>query len=264
MTVIAIANHKGGTAKTTSAVNIAAELARAGRRVLLIDLDPQGHVARSLGLQALAYSPERPGGPCVSFLLEGARSLKASILPAGKGRGDLFVVPATNRVRYVGRKLAAIDAVMSADDPEHVALADALTVRLGNAPTVFHFIIFDCPPNLDLLRSAVYNIADRVIVPVKVDDLSVDGLRQQVQDLNGARARLWKVLPTMYRERQRIDRYALDSLMRTFGRWVAEPVPELVAVKEAPNAGQTLAEYAPDSAATLAYRALSMSLLEAR
>ena len=262
--IIAFANNKGGVGKTTSSVTAAHMLARnligpddkPRGAVLLIDLDPQGHVARALGL-----TNER--GVCVSDFLMGRAAFKDAVLWAdrkaeGLPRPNLFVMPATQRLRGVGLKLMGQDlGARAAGEPGE--LDDILNHRLGPFVARFAYVILDCPPNLDVFRNAVYNFADTVVAPVKMDDLSVDGLVQHTADItaaraSGARADLAHILPTMYRQRQTLDQFALEAVREKFSRKVAEPIPELVAVKEAPAAGgRTLVEYAPDSPATAAY-----------
>ena len=262
--IIAFANSKGGVGKSTSAVNVADMLARslvgpdgkARAAVLLVDLDPQGHAARSLGLA-------NEKGVCISDFLLGRLAFKDAVLWAdrkaeGLPRPNLFVMPATQRLRATGLRLMGADlGAMTAG--ESGELADILSHKLGGYASSFAYVVLDCPPNLDVFRNAVYNFAPTVVAPVKMDDLSVDGLVQHTADINaarkaGARADLTHILPTMFRARQTIDQFALDAIRQRFNGKVADPIPELVAVKEAPAAGgRTLIEYAPDSPATAAY-----------
>lgn len=277
--IVAVANNKGGTAKSTTAVNLADMLARqlvrangeADGRVLLIDLDPQGHVARSLGLRHLVYGPDNEDGACLSFLLEGKRGLRQTVISANRAaeglpRRNLYVIPATARLRDTGAALSRQDAMATLAQMNgersaegHVFVRDILHDRVGPIVDQFVYIILDCPPNLDVLRAAVYHFADEVIVPVKTDDLSVDGLAQHTRDLveaheRGGRAGLAYIVPTMVRPRQLLDQFAITEMRKVYRDMVVDPIPELVAVKEAPaNNGQTLAEYAPDSPATVAY-----------
>ena len=127
----------------------------------------------------------------------------------------------------------------------------------------FAFIVIDCPPKLDTLKRAVYNFADRVVVPVKADHVSLVGARQHTDDLYNLhdenprkfKARVSLVIPTMMPSRQVLAGQVVEQMQAFYGRdLVTAPIPESVYVKEAPAAsGQTLFEYAPSSAPSRAY-----------
>lgn len=280
-TVIAVANNKGGVAKTTTAVNLADGLARRllgpdsrpRGHVLLIDLDPQGNVADAMGVRDRVHDPEdNRSGPCVSFLLLGQRTLRESILSldrAGDGlpRPNLFLIPASRRLEKTTDELIIRDYAESRKKPAermYPLLDDVLVERLAPAMDLFRYIIIDCPPKLDVLKSAVYRFADRVIVPTKPDFLSVQGAVQHTEDLGeltgdgSVKAKLAYIVPSMVNLRQVMDQQMMVSLMKTYGRArISAPVPQAVVVKEsAGRGGRTLMEYAPESPAARAYQHL--------
>lgn len=278
-TVIAVANNKGGVAKTTTAVNLADGLARQmmgadGRpsgHVMLIDLDPQGNVADATGVRPQVHDPEtNKDGPCISFLLLGQRTLRDSVLSLdrtgdGLPRPNLFLIPASRRLEKTTDELILRDyaeARKKKAERSYPLLDDVLVERLAPALGIFRYIVIDCPPKLDVLKTAVYRFADRVIVPTKPDFLSVQGAVQHTEDMYGMegeiKARLAYIVPSMVNLRQVMDQEMMVSLMKAYGRKrIAAPVPQAVVVKEsAGRGGRTLMEYAPESPAALAYRHL--------
>lgn len=276
--VIAVANNKGGVAKTTTAVNVADMLARRligadGKptgHVLLVDLDPQGNVADALGVRSQVYDEDRnPAGPCVSFLLMGAKTLRESVVSLdrkgdGLPRPNLFLVPASRRLESITEELIVREFVDGRKTRrEYPPLDDVLSARFAPALDIFRYIIIDCPPKLDTLKKAVYRFAERVIVPTKPDFLSVEGAVQHTEDLDMLRdqvkARVAYVVPSMVHPRQVMDQQMMVALMKTYGRnRIAAPVPQSVAVKESSGrGGRTLMEYAPDSPAAQAYQHLA-------
>lgn len=281
--VIAVANNKGGVAKTTTAVNLADGLARRligpdGRprgHVLLVDLDPQGNVADAMGVRNKVHDPDgNRSGPCVSFLLLGQRTLRDSVLPldrAGDGlpRPNLFLIPASRRLEGTTDELIIRDYAESRKKEHermYPLLNDVLVERLAPVMGLFRYIVIDCPPKLDVLKTAVYRFADRVIVPTKPDFLSVQGAVQHTEDLlalhrekeKRIKAQLAYIVPAMVNLRQVMDQQMMVALMKTYGRGhVAAPVPQAVVVKEsAGRGGRTLMEYAPESPAAAAYQHL--------
>lgn len=276
--VIAVANNKGGVAKTTTAVNLADMLARRligpdGKptgHVLLVDLDPQGNVADALGVRSQVYNEQlNPTGPCISFLLMGTKTLRESVLSLdrkgdGLPRPNLFLVPATRRLENMTEELIVREFSDSRRPRrEYPPLNDVLSVRFAPALDIFRYIVIDCPPKLDTLKMAVYRFAERVIVPTKPDFLSVEGAVQHTEDLlalkEQVKARTAYVVPSMVHPRQIMDQQMMVALMKAYGRnRIAAPVPQSVVVKESfGRGGRTLMEYAPDSPAAQAYQHLA-------
>lgn len=280
--VIAIANNKGGVGKTTTAANLAfglaTELGNAGR-VLLIDLDTQGNQADMFGVRDRIFNANNnPDGACISNLINDPDGAIQEFIVSvdrrdeGLNRPNLFLTPATNELSLAIETVAAIDSVnayqasisRSRRRPTVKAQMDTLlSDRFARVMQTFHYIIIDCPPNLDTLKTAVYEFADEVIVPVKADRLSAIGAQQHTDDIlamireRGIKVRISQIVPTMMQPRQILAKQTVEWLRKRYGNLVSTPIPESVYVKESPAAdGRTLFEYAPDSKPAQAYRDL--------
>ncbi|HEY3495442.1 MAG TPA: ParA family protein, partial [Polyangiaceae bacterium] len=242
--VLAVFNHKGGTAKTTTAVHVAAGLARAGKRVLLVDTDGQGNAGASLGVTAerSLYHVLVMGLPYTQALVE--------------ARPNLHVLPANET-------LAAAELYLSGQRQRDRVLA----ARLEGVREAYDFVVVDCSPSLSLLNQNALCVADGVLCPVACDYLSLLGVRQvlrtvkQVNRLLGHRLAVWGVLPTLYDSRARICREALETLQKTFQGVCLDPVHFAIRAKEAPAHGKTLFEYAPSSPAAVDYENVVKKLL---
>jgi chromosome partitioning protein len=231
---IAFINEKGGTGKTTLAVNVASYFAsKKNRRVLLVDLDTQGHAGKSLGIDARASAPN-----VFHLLTDPAMTLeqvtRSTALP------NLWVVPAW-------KEMAEFPTV-AADDAERALrlkrrLADAADGR-------FDFVIFDAPPSLGLVSSNILVAAHEIVVPVATTYLSLDGCAEiidsvkKVVDTLNPQLRVTVVIPTMYRKSALSDEI-VAKLRAYFPKRVTQPLGFNVAIDEAQSHGQTIWEYAP-------------------
>ena len=267
----AFTNNKGGTGKSTSCVNIAALVAQArpDTAVLIIDLDPQSHVARFLGLT------EKTQGMCVGNVLKDPSKLRANIVNAGRPdypRRNLFVIPSSRDLEMTVEEIVALSTVRArrGENVLNTLLADALS---GLAET-FGYIFIDCPPNLGSLTNAVYNFAHEAVVPTATKAVDFDGAQEHTLQLDRLRrqmpdviqAKLRYVIPTMYDARTRQAIRVVEAMREVYGlETVTIPIPERVEVKEAPENGLTLYEYAravgKESQSLVAYAGIARRMI---
>lgn len=264
-TILAISNSKGGVAKTTTAVSmahgLAMRLAQDGGRVLLVDLDPQGNVssalrvtpkAKSLADLLLEFLLAEPDGDQLKEMF--SQVLIDASTPDNQ-RPGFFIIPSSRKLAKVKAKIIALSAV----NGDGNAIENIFESTLGRLRSVFRYIVLDCPPTLDIFDRAVYRFADKVIMPVKVDFLGEVGTAQKTEDINEARrdgmgVELAYVLPTFVDGRQVLAKQVLATLIKHFGKAkIATPIPRSVLLEQAPATGQTIYEYAPDSAAATSY-----------
>lgn len=265
--IFAVVNRKGGVGKTTTAVTLGHGLARkieGDGHVLIVDLDPQGNVATSLGLNT--------NGKDIAGVLTGQVPVEENILHAdrsdqgGPSRPNLWVLPASDALADAKLTLvanAALGSVLNqfgGRSSQAVPTDRLLQTHLAKAVATFDYIILDCPPSLDMLGTAIYYFADEAIVPVKVDYLGVGGAARHTQNIIKAQAegidiRVGYIVPTFVRAREVLARQMLQALIDSYGKSrVAAPIPQSVVVEQAPAAGGlTLFEYAEDSLPTQSY-----------
>ena len=242
--VFSVFNHKGGTAKTTTAVSISAGLASRGKRVLLVDTDSQGNVGTSLHLEF-----ERSLYHVIVMGLD----YREAVISA---RPDLDVLPANET-------LAAAELYLSGRKNRDRLLRH----RLQRAQSDYDFIVVDCSPSLSLLNQNALVMSDSVLCPVACDYLSLVGVRQVLRTLRHVNqflrhpVELWGVLPTLYDARARVCREAHETLLEHFGGRCLDPIRHAARVKEAPSQGKTVFEYAPGSFAMADYMAVVEKLI---
>jgi chromosome partitioning protein len=246
--VYAFANQKGGVGKTTTAINLAACLAEAGERALVVDLDPQANATSGLGMRA--------NGTSSYDLLDGA---PLSELAKPTKFENLFLVPA--KPELAG---AAVELSQHGDGERY--LAQALEHVEG-----FDFVLLDCPPSLGPLTVNALAAADRVIVPVQTEYYALEGLAQLVQSINLIKTRLNPkleiagVLLTMADARTKLSADVEAEVRRHFGNLVFEAVvPRSVRVAEAPSHGLPVTHYDRRSRGAEAYWKVAMELVERR
>lgn len=233
---IAVLNHKGGTGKTTTSVNLAAGLADRGRNVLLIDCDPQGHVGVSLGIK-------------------GALGVK-EVLSDGVRPQDV-VVPITERLHVLsaGVTLALSEVQMAR---MQTGAREVMRRRLTGL-SGYDYILLDCGPSHSFLNANALAWCDRVLIPVACDYLSMVGVRQVTRSIReaneggGPPVEILGVLPTFYDARNRISEESVRSLRTHFPDQVPPPIGINTKLREAPSKRRTIFEYAPTSRGALDY-----------
>jgi chromosome partitioning protein len=241
-TIIAVINQKGGVGKTTTAVNLSAQLASDRSPVLLIDLDPQGNATSGLGL------PKDMGLTTYEMLLGGA-TLEQAVHPTN--RPGLYILPAN-------ANLAAAEIELVGMLQRELALRNALQTA------AYEYVIIDCPPALGLLTINALSAASTILIPVQTEYYALEGLGQLLatvqrvrQSLNPSLDLLGVVL-TMYDKRTSLSEQVMDELHNHFGDKVFKVVvPRNVRLAEAPSFGKTIFEHDRWSKGARAYKNLA-------
>ncbi len=246
--VIALANHKGGSGKTTTAIHLAGALATLGRRVLVVDLDPQAHATLGLSCEAEEL-------PSVREVLGGAVRASAALRAAP---GGITMLPAHGRL-----------AEFEEDAARALHSERALVRALAEVSDRFDEILIDCPPRADgLLTSNAVRAADTVLLAVETGAFALQGAVRALE-LVAAAARAQghepriDVVATLYERRQRIAREVLIAMQARFGLRLCDTVVRTSArLREAAGAGLPIQLFAPRSSAALDFAALAEEVLQ--
>lgn len=248
--IIAVINQKGGVAKTTTVINLADGLVREGKRVLVVDLDPQGNATSGLGIK------RRELEKSVYHLLFGEENAEDIILQTDFG--ELYVLPAD--IDLAG---AELELVMLEERERR------LLKGLQYVAPCFDYVLIDCPPSLGLLTLNALTAADSIIIPVQAEYYALEGLQQLFgtfmkvrQSMNPSLAILGVVL-TMYDGRVNLSAQVVDQVKEHFGDLVFEVlIPRNVRLSEAPSHGMPISYYDRRSKGAEAYARLAELVIE--
>lgn len=245
--IVTVVNQKGGVGKTTTTVNVCAYMAAQQHRVLLVDLDPQANATSTLGVQL----GERPS---IHEVLVRGTDVREAILPTNLP--GLSVLPSSTSLVAAELELAPL-------------MGREFKLRRAFLPIKndFDFVLIDCPPALSLLTLNGFACAQRVLVPVQCEYLALEGLSEllttiELVQLNlNPNIELAGIIMTMYDNRSALSREVVEEVREHFSQTFQTVIPRNVRAAEAPSHGMTLLEYAPQSAAARAYRALTDEIL---
>ena len=243
MRKICIINQKGGVAKTTTAVNLAAGLSRQGKKVLLVDMDAQGGIRTSFNCD---------DQPDMHDILVGGVNALEAIRPLGK---NLDVITSKET-------LTRCELIITNEKDRETLLRRKFEQVKG-----YDYVILDCPPSLGILNQNAFLYADEALVPVSTDYLGIDGLTKIVKAIDnvstvfGHNIKITKIVPTLFDKRNKICRQSLDKIRNDYYELVSEPIRVDTRVKEAPANGKSIFTYAKSSRAAKDYGKLVQSVI---
>jgi chromosome partitioning protein len=241
-----VANQKGGVGKTTTTVNLAAGLARAGARVLVIDLDPQGNASTALGVE------HRSDTISVYDVIINDEPMTQVIQKSPEFDG-LYCVPAT--IHLAGAEIELVSLVA-----REQRLRTALDRFLAESEQEFHYVFIDCPPSLGLLTINAFVAAREVLIPIQCEYYALEGLSQLLTNIRlierhlNPRLSVSTILLTMYDSRTNLANQVADDVRTHFPKEVLDTlIPRSVRISEAPSYGLSVISYDPTSPGSLSY-----------
>jgi len=254
--ILTVANQKGGVGKTTTTVNVAAALAQAGARVLVVDLDPQGNASTALGIDHHADIPS------IYDVLVDGRPLTDVVQPCPDVPG-LFCAPAT--IDLAGAEIELVSLVA-----RETRLNKAITAYLDDTGgESVDYVVIDCPPSLGLLTINAFVAAREVFIPIQCEYYALEGLSQLLNNIDLIRSHLnpglhvSSILLTMFDGRTRLAAQVADEVRQHFPQETFRAViPRSVRISEAPSHGQTVMTYDPNSSGALSYLEAAAEMAE--
>ena len=250
MKTLAITNQKGGVGKTTTCVNLAASLAANGKKVLLVDLDPQGNASTGSGIDKAHLKSS------IYHVLIGEKSLKDVVVPSEKGGFD--VAPSN-------RELAGAEVELVNEMARETRLKQAIA-KLGDA---YDYVLLDCPPALNLVTVNALTAAHSVMIPTQCEYYALEGLSDLVNTIKKVRAHLNPILEiegllrTMFDNRNMLANQVSAQLVSHFGNKVYTAViPRNIRLAEAPSYGLPVLIYDKTSKGAVAYLELAKEIID--
>ncbi len=252
MKILAITNQKGGVGKTTTCVNLAASLSHRGKRVLLVDLDPQGNASTGSGIDKAHLKSS------IYHVLINDKTLQDVIVRSEQGGFD--VAPSN-------RELAGAEVELVNEMARETRLKQAIA-QLGNA---YDYVLLDCPPALNLVTVNALTAAHSVMIPMQCEYYALEGLSDLVNTIKKVRAHLNPVLEiegllrTMFDNRNMLASQVSSQLVSHFGKKVYQTViPRNIRLAEAPSYGMPVLMYDKASKGALAYLALANEIIHTK
>jgi chromosome partitioning protein len=248
--IISIANQKGGVGKTTTAVNLAGALAYLGRKVLLIDMDPQGNASRSVGVDAADVNES------LYHVLTGQAQIENVIRPTSLR--NMFVLPASMELAGADLEIAS-----SFSDKQF-----RLKKQLDRVSANYDYVIIDCPPSLGLLNVNALVASSSVLIPLQCEYYAMEGLAQllstirKIKQTMNSDIEIEGVLLTMADFRTKFANEVASEIRKFFKEKVYETsIPRQVKLSEAPSKGKTIVEYSVNSKGGVAYIDLAREVI---
>ena len=243
--IICVANQKGGVGKTTTAINLAAGLAKAGRTALVVDVDPQCNATSGLGIEPAIRHPLVAGRPLGDSVAETAMP-RLCVLPGSQSLADADALSAPNRQRAA-------------------TLRQTLTGELSH----FDYVFLDCPPSLGQLTRAALGASHEVYIPIQCEYFAMEGLSQIIELARQAKARdnhrleIGGIVLTMYDPALELANEVVGEVRGYFDETVFRtPIPRDVQISEAPSHGLSVLDYAPRARGAWAYSELVLEVID--